>query len=189
MYLFFDTETTGIPRDYKAPLSKLDNWPRLVQLAWLLQDDKGNELEAGSCVVKPVGFTIPMDAARIHGISTQRATAEGRMVGEVLVEFSALINRSMTLVAHNMAYDEKIVGAEFLRLGMAELIGPKKRLCTMQASTAYCALPGPYGYKWPKLDELHRKLFGQGFVGAHNAASDIRATAKCFWELRKRRLI
>ena len=88
-----------------------------------------------------------------------------------------------------MAYDEKIVGAEFLRNGMTELIGPKKRLCTMQASTAYCAIPGPYGYKWPKLDELHRKLFGQGFTGAHNAASDIGATAKCFWELRRRRLI
>ena len=121
MYLFFDTETTGIPRDYKAPLSKLDNWPRLVQLAWLLHDDAGNELERGSCMVKPVGFTIPLDVARIHGITTQRALQEGRMLGEVLVEFSALVNRAMTLVAHNMAYDEKIVGAEFLRNGISQM--------------------------------------------------------------------
>lgn len=189
MYLFFDTETTGIPLDYKAPLSRLDNWPRLVQLAWLLHDERGNELERGSAMVKPVGFTIPMDAARVHGITTQRAIHEGRALKDVLTEFSAIIDKAGVLVAHNMAYDEKIMGAEFLRNAMPERIGPMKRLCTMQASTSYCAIPGPYGYKWPKLDELHRKLFGTGFTGAHNASSDIGATAKCFWELRRRKLI
>jgi len=36
MYLFFDAETTGIPRNYKVPASDHRNWPRLVQIAWLL---------------------------------------------------------------------------------------------------------------------------------------------------------
>jgi len=30
MYLFFDTETTGLPRNWKAPVTDLDNWPRMV---------------------------------------------------------------------------------------------------------------------------------------------------------------
>jgi len=34
-YLIFDTETTGLPRNYKAPVTDGDNWPRLVQLAFL----------------------------------------------------------------------------------------------------------------------------------------------------------
>ncbi len=33
MYLFFDTETTGLPRNWHAPASDLANWPRLIQLA------------------------------------------------------------------------------------------------------------------------------------------------------------
>jgi DNA polymerase-3 subunit alpha len=33
-YLIFDTETTGVAKDFKAPPSTGDNWPRIVQLAW-----------------------------------------------------------------------------------------------------------------------------------------------------------
>jgi DNA polymerase-3 subunit epsilon len=56
----------------------------------------------------------------------------------------------------------------------------------MDSTTNFCTLPGPYGYKWPKLEELHYKLFNTTFTGAHNAAMDIEMTAKCFWELRRR---
>ena len=59
----------------------------------------------------------------------------------------------------------------------------------MHASTDYCKLRGPYGYKWPKLSELHIKLFGEDFKEAHNASVDINATAKCFWKMRKIGLI
>ena len=39
MYTVFDTETTGLPRDWKAPVTQTNNWPRMVQLAWLQYDD------------------------------------------------------------------------------------------------------------------------------------------------------
>lgn len=35
-YLFIDTETTGLPKEYDAPYTDIDNWPRLVQLAWIV---------------------------------------------------------------------------------------------------------------------------------------------------------
>lgn len=185
MFLFFDTETTGLPRNWKAPLSDLSNWPRLVQLAYLLYDSKGNKISGGDFIIKPVGFTIPIEASRIHRITTERAIREGQSILSVLQEFQSLIGQARYLVAHNMSFDEKIVGVEFLRNGMHNSIQNKNKICTMERTTRFCAIEGPYGYKWPKLSELHYKLFGTGFEEAHNAAVDINATAKCFWELKR----
>lgn len=185
MYLFFDTETTGLPRNWKAPVSDLNNWPRLVQLAYLLFDKNGIKISGGDFIIKPEGYTIPSDASRVHGISTERALKEGVLLSDVLQKFHSLINEAEILIAHNMSFDEKIVGAEFLRLGMANLVPAKRKICTMQSTTNFCAINGPYGFKWPKLSELHFKLFKTGFEEAHNAAVDINATAKCFWELKR----
>lgn len=189
MYLFFDTETNGLPRNWKAPLTDLHNWPRLVQIAWILFDEKGNELDRNDHIVIPVGFTIPPSASKVHGISDQRAKEEGIDLSIVLNEMHQQIQKADYMVAHNLAFDEKIIGAEFLRQSMLNSLASKKRICTMEATVDYCKIPGKYGFKWPKLIELHTKLFGKGFDGAHNAAADIDATANCFWELKKRGVI
>lgn len=185
MYLFFDTETTGLPRNWKAPVADLANWPRLVQLAYFFFDGDGNMLSGGNFIIKPAGFTIPAEAARIHGISTERAEKEGRDLQVVLGEFQEALGRADYLVAHNMSFDEKIIGAEFLRNNMPDSLPAKTKICTMQSATDFCALPGPYGYKWPKLTELYFKLFQTGFEGEHDAAADVAATIKCFWELKR----
>lgn len=185
MYLFFDTETTGLPKNWNAPLTDLDNWPRMIQLAYLLSDDNGSRVAGGDFIIKPEGFTIPEDAARLHGISTDRALKEGRELGLVLLEFQTAVTLATYLVAHNMSFDEKIVGAEFLRNNMRDDLPAKRKICTMQSSTDYCALPGPRGYKWPRLSELHRKLFRTDFEKAHDAAADVDAMIKCFWELKR----
>lgn len=103
----------------------------------------------------------------------------------VLQDFQLLINQAEYLVAHNISFDEKIIGAEFLRNKMQDSTATKRKICTMQSTTNFCALDGPYGYKWPKLSELHYKLFRTGFKESHNAAVDINITAKCFWELKR----
>jgi DNA polymerase III subunit epsilon len=185
MYLFFDTETTGLPGNWKAPVTDLDNWPRMVQLAFWFYDGGGNRLSGGDFIIKPAGFVIPAAAARIHGITTARAKKEGKELSGVLLDFRAAIDKAEYLVAHNMSFDEKIVGAEFLRNNMRDSFPAKKRICTMKSAADYCAIPGPYGNKWPKLTELHYKLFQTGFDGAHNAAADVAATIKCFWELKR----
>mgnify|MGYP002633575015 FL=1 len=185
MYLFFDTETTGLPRNWKAPVTDLNNWPRLVQLAFLLYNNNGNRISSGDFIIKPDGFTIPPDASRIHGITTDRAIRDGHPLDQVLQQFKSMIEQATHLVAHNMSFDEKIVGAEFLRNRMENILKGKRKICTMESTTEFCRLSGPYGYKWPKLSELHYKLFRMGFEEAHNAAVDINATAKCFWELRR----
>jgi DNA polymerase III subunit epsilon len=185
MYLFFDTETTGLPRNWKAPVTEVNNWPRMVQLAYLYYDASGRKIMGGDYIIRPEGFIIPRDASRIHGISQERALDEGVSLSTVLTDFRSLIDEAEVLVAHNMSFDEKIAGAEFIRAGMKNPIPPKRKICTMESTTSFCALPGPYGYKWPKLSELYYKLFRTGFEEAHNAAFDINATARCFWELRR----
>lgn len=186
MYLFFDTETTGLPRDWKAPVTDLNNWPRLVQLAYLHYDNNGNKISEGDFIIKPNGFTIPRDASNIHGITNEKAMAEGVDLQNVLGNFHNMINTTQVLVAHNMSFDEKIMGSELLRNGFQNTIPQKQKICTMESTTYFCNIPGFYGKpKWPKLSELHTKLFGYDFEEAHNAMIDINATAKCFWELKR----
>lgn len=185
MYLFFDTETTGIPRNYRAPATDVRNWPRLVQIAWLLTDEKAKELASAEYIIKPDGFTIPAGASRIHGITTEMAMRKGVDLDFVLDVAAASIDRATVLIAHNVQFDEKILGAEFVRAGLPNRAESKPRRCTMQAATNYCRLPGPYGYKWPTLAELHSKLFNKSFDDAHQALADVRACARCYFELKR----
>jgi len=183
MILFFDTETTGLPKNWKAPVTDLDNWPRLVQLAYLLYDFDGNLIHSYNEIIKPDGFTIPTEASNVHGITTEIANQRGSEIEEVLELFYNHLKRAKFIVAHNMAYDEKIIGSEFIRLGWGNILDSKEKICTMISTVDLCKIDGPYGYKWPKLEELHRFLFNHDFDGAHDALADIQATAKCFWEL------
>ena len=185
MYLFFDTETTGLPRNYRAPVSDLANWPRMIQIAWLLYDDKRQKIAGHEYIIRPEGFTIPGEAAKVHGITTERAMDEGADLKRVLEEFNQYIDETKEIIAHNISFDEKIVGAEFIRKGIETRLFQKPRICTMHGSTDFCQLPGKYGYKWPRLSELHIKLFGEDFEGAHDALADIEATARCYWELKR----
>lgn len=190
-YLFFDTETTGIPKDYKAPSSDVENWPRLVQIAWILTDQDGNRINARNYIIKPENFVIPIASSNIHGITTQKAIEKGILIKEALDIFLKDFNKASFIVGHNIAFDKKIVGAELVRLDMKDVLDSKTSICTMQSSIDLCKIPSfkGYEYKYPKLQELHKKLFGIGFDDAHNAMSDIEATEKCFWELKKRNLL
>ncbi len=189
-FLFFDTETTGIPANYKAPISDLENWPRLVQLSWILTDSTGKELKIKDYIIKPNGFTIPMESTNVHGISTEIAETEGVLLRSVLDEFVYDLNSADTIVGHNIDFDIKVIGAEFLRTGIeVDSLLNKPTICTMKSSTDYCKLPGNFGYKWPTLQDLYYKLFGDYFEDAHNSLHDIKATKECFFELKVRKVI
>ncbi len=185
MFLIFDTETTGLPRNYNAPLTDFDNWPRLVQIAWQLHDYDGNLVEQKDFIVKPDRFTIPFKAEQVHGISTQLAIESGVQIKEIFDEFQKAISRCTHIAGHNVEFDLKITGSELLRNGFENTLKGKPLVDTMIASTSYCALPGGRGggFKYPNLAELHQKLFDQSFEEAHNAAADVVATARCFLEL------
>lgn len=189
MYLFFDTETTGLPRNFKAPASDLDNWSRLVQLAFVVTNDEGKIIRKRDYIIKPSGFEIPKEASDIHRITTEIAEDRGIILEDALVLMFFNLKKVTHIVAHNMNFDEKIIEAECIRCKMPEMFKGKEKICTMLSTINFCAISGNYGFKYPKLQELHEKLFGCQFEEAHNARADIEATVKCFFELKKRGLI
>ncbi len=191
MYLVFDTETTGLPKRYNAPISDTDNWPRCVQIAWQLHDAMGNVLEHGDYLVQPDGFDIPYDSERIHGISTQLAKEEGKPLSEVAELFMEVIGKAKFLVGQNLDFDLNIMGCEFYRLGIDNPMESLPVLDTCTEVTAQlCQIPGGRGgkFKLPTLTELHEFLFDEPFVEAHNATADVEATSRCFLELVRRQI-
>ena len=186
MFLFFDTETTGLPTNWQAPITDSDNWPRLVQLAWILADTQGVVVDERSYVIKPEGFSIPSQAAAVHGITTAYAQKNGVLLSQALEEFLQAHQQAQALVAHNISFDINILGAECVRSNKPLSCMQTTHVCTMKASTNYCQLPGRYGPRWPKLIELHEILFEEPFVDAHDALADVRACKRCFYALTKR---
>lgn len=189
MYLIFDTETTGLPRNWAAPISDTDNWPRCIQIAWQLHDAMGNLIEHQDYLVKPEGFNIPYDAERIHGISTELAQAQGVPLLEVLEKFNAALSKAKFIVGQNVGFDVNIMGCEFYRLGVNSPMATLPVLDTCTEVTAeLLKLPGGRGgrFKLPTLTELHSYLFNVPFAEAHNATADVEATTRCFLELIRR---
>ena len=185
MYLIFDTETTGLPQNFNAPLSDSDNWPRMVQIAWQLHDENGELIENQDYIIKPEGYDIPFNATRIHGISTKMAQEQGRDLQEVLEEFTEVLKKTKVVAGHNIDFDYKIVGAELFRKGIENTLEKTPSADTMELGTDFCQLSGGKNgrYKSPKLEELYEKLYGKKFDEAHNAAADVNATAQVFFEM------
>ena len=189
MYLIFDTETTGLPKKWGAPISDTDNWPRAVQIAWQLHDEMGVLIEHQDYLIQPKGYNIPYDAERIHGISTELAQQKGFPLQEVLEKFNLALAQANYIIGQNLGFDVNILGCEFYRLGIQSPMSamPILDTCT-EVTAAILKLPGGKGgrFKLPTLTELYEYLFNEPFAEAHNATADVEATTRCFFELLKR---
>ncbi|MDG2387352.1 MAG: DNA polymerase III subunit alpha [Flavobacteriaceae bacterium] len=186
MYLIFDTETTGLPKRWDAPLTDSENWPRCIQIAWQIHDSKGGLVAHQDYLIQPEDFTIPFDSEQIHGISTALAMAEGVSLATVLADFQKALDGVHYIVGHNVSFDRNIMGAEFLRAGLSDPLEEKPVIDTCTEETAQlCQLPGGRGgkFKLPTLGELYHFLFQQSFEEAHNATADVEATSRAFLEL------
>ncbi|MGB2339067.1 MAG: DNA polymerase III subunit alpha, partial [Flavobacteriaceae bacterium] len=186
MYLIFDTETTGLPANWDAPLSDSDNWPRCVQIAWQLHASDGHMISHDDFIVIPGGFDIPFESEKVHGISTDLATRDGVAIQQVVESFIEVVDKAEFLVGHNLKFDLNIMGAELLRLGKENILTTKSILDTCTEDTAaMCQLPGGRGgkFKLPTLNELYAFLFNETFDEAHNATADVEATTRAFLEL------
>jgi DNA polymerase-3 subunit alpha len=186
MYLIFDTETTGLPQNWNAPITDTQNWPRCIQIAWQLHDSFGNLIENQDYIIQPNGFTIPLNSENIHGISTDLALKKGVPLAEVLQKFNKAISKTTFIVGHNVKFDLNIMGCEFHRLEISSLLNelPVLDTCT-EDSAILCNLEGGRGgkKKLPTLTELYSYLFNERFEEAHNATADVEATTRCFLEL------
>ena len=196
MFLFFDTETTGRPKSYSALHSNTENWPRMMQLGLQLYGDERNLIREYNILIRPPegGFNIEPEAQRVHGITNEMCQEKGKPLLDVLLLFSGILNNSEYWIAHNFDFDRAIIGAESYRQFNKDIPYDQfavHEICTMKKGIEICKLPkkNGRGYKWPKLQELHQELLNKGFEGAHDALSDVKATASCFWQMLDKRLI
>jgi len=190
MYIIWDTETIGVPRNYNAPPSDLANWAtaRMVQIAWIEYDENGKKLASHDYLIKPDGFTIPLEAIKIHRITNERANEKGIPVKKALALFREAIGRNKYLIAHNVQFDQNVTGSEFIRAGQDNPIENIAKVCTMKLTTDFVKAKSGWGagkYKWPSLSELHMKLFGVKFDDAHDALVDTEALGRCFFKLQE----
>lgn len=178
MYLILDTETTGVTSS-----------DRIVSICWAFYDSDGDKLTTEHHIIRPSDFTIPVEAARVHGITTAIARQRGIPLEDALNQLRDEIEQHEPIlyVGHNVTFDRPIVLNEYERTGLDENLSPLPTYCTMRSTTSICRIPRykGNGYKWPTLAELHEHLFGHAHGDAHDAAGDVEACAKCFFELRR----
>ena len=194
--LFFDTETTGLPPKYSNLSADYDSYPYLVQVAWLVQDEHQYKLFEGNHIIRPVGYTIPSESVAIHKITNECAEKAGVSIKYVIKHLISDIQSADLIVGHNLDFDLDMIRANILKLKVDlskidKIINEKNKLCTMKATTNFCNLPSAYGDKpkFPKLEELHKILFNEEMLNAHDAWVDVAFTAKCYYELIKRKCI
>lgn len=193
-FLFYDTETLGLPVRYDASYTDSKNWPRLIQLSWILMDRNGKPVKTKNRIVYPDNFEIPSSISELTGITTEVAIKEGVQLSLVMEDFLEDVRLASYLVGHNESFDRMVLCAELHRLGLTSQIPYFMNMmchCTMKESASYCKITTPNGwdYKYPTLQELYSKLFNTSFDNAHDALADVTATAKCFWELVNRKII
>jgi DNA polymerase-3 subunit alpha/DNA polymerase-3 subunit epsilon len=177
MFLFVDTETTGL-----SPTS------RIVSVSWAVFDGSQTQISCQHHLVQPIGFTIPASATRVHGITTDRAQRTGLPLQTVLQALNADINscKPSLCVGHNISFDLPILLNEYRNAQVEDRLSVLPSYCTMRNSVHICRLPRRHGgaYKNPSLSELHKHLFGVPHLGAHDALADVLACVRCFFRLR-----
>lgn len=194
--LVFDVESTGLP-SRGLPFDH-PTYPHVVQIAGVLYDD-GIERSSFDLIVMPDGWTVPAEAARVHGITTELAMSVGVPLRVAIAAFTNLRRRADEVWGHNVEFDVGMVKAALGRCGGDPgLIDEAPAFsCTANAATPVCQLPptermkrAGFGanFKRPSLSELYAFLFGgiEDFENAHSALADTRAAARCLFELRRR---
>ena len=193
-YLFFDLETTGLITKRGAKYCQLKYMPRTISICWTLTDSKNNVIEHFYSIVKPVGFEIPEDSIKIHGVTNEIAKRDGKSFKKIVRKIQGIVNKynenNLTLIAHNLSFDIEVLKADLLRNKQYQLIADLDKfrtICTKEDTIDYCKCePFRWGsWKWPRLEELHQKCFNTGIENAHCAEDDVNALRKCFFHLLK----
>ncbi len=185
-YLIFDCSAIGKPHSYKAPFSDTFNWPRMIHLSWICLDEAFKPVKDFDCIVKPDGFAIDDTIAKNCRIELQEVEEKGESLEDILKAFDESVKETEFMFAHNLAFNENVIAAEYVRKNMTHKMFQSERFCLMQEATWYCKLPSRSGgYKWPSLNEMHAIMFEKKYAPSGNARADVIAASRCFIKLMK----
>lgn len=185
---FYDTETTG-KTDFKAAYNAPQQ-PDLIQLGYKIVEPQTREVifEVGH-LVDTTKFAswkgIDSGAFAAHGIR-EELLIYGSTPDATMKNLERWSSACSLFVAHNDQFDTTVLQCFAARSGWDPgcIFGDARKFCTMKASTNVCKIPGPYGIKWPRLNEAYEFFNpGEQFKGAHNALADVGACENIFWHL------
>jgi DNA polymerase-3 subunit epsilon len=115
----FDLETTGVDVDTS----------RIVSACVAVLDADGEVVSRWNWLADP-GIEIPPGASAVHGITTERAQAEGRgaqlVIAEIVQTLRVLFDSSIPVTIYNAPYDLSLLDRECRRHGLEplETVGP-----------------------------------------------------------------
>jgi DNA polymerase III epsilon subunit-like protein len=181
----YDTETTWFINKKEQDLNKQ---PKIVQFAWIIWELKDwiwNEIERVNILINPKS-PIPFQASQVHHIY-DIDIKDAPFIETKIDKILEYINNADITVWHNIEYDEDMIKIELKRLKQEYKYNPKQVICTMKTTVDFCSIRWNWErFKYPKLWELHKKLFWEYFIWAHDAMTDVEATLRCFLELNKK---
>jgi len=201
--LVFDTETTGLPQTKIMSPDTLHLWPHILQFSYIIYDTKINSIvESVDSIIKLNNIKISDESTKIHGITNEISNEKGEELELILNEFFYYLKNVDLLVGHNISFDINMVRVELLRLIYSDknekmiehkynlhfITNYKKICCTLKNSIELCNLEakdkkGNKYLKYPKLLELHQKLFDSIPNNLHNSFNDILITLRCYMKL------
>jgi DNA polymerase-3 subunit epsilon len=182
--LFIDTEASGLPGNWTLPYSADNNWPHVVQAAWLIYDEHRNLVKQQNHYIYEQGVDITASAIATHGIKPDYLMENGKKP-EVVMEMLAndLVEYQPTIIGHFLQLDYYLLGAAFYRSGVYNPLGKLPVFCTMVATTQLLRSPST---RQLRLGDLYYMLFKADLQHEHDAMHDAQATAEAFFELRDR---
>jgi len=198
--LVLDTETSGLPKTKIINFETLCLWPHVVQFSYVIFEN--DLLKVVDNIVKvPANVEITEENSNIHGITKNITQTKGKCIIEIIEEFMNDFNDVDLIVAHNIEFDLNMIKVEIMRIikqksnntmyniYLEKIILTKKIFCTLKETTNFCELKikrknGSEYNKFPKLSELHNKLFGIIPNNLHNSLNDVLITLRCFYKFK-----
>ena len=186
MKIILDLETTGIPLEKSRfkfyPPNDIDkyNSSRIVEIGYIICDDKNQKIAEKDFIIKPDNFIIQNE--HIHHISQELAELKGQNIKDVFTQLYEDIKNCNILISHNINFDYNVLFSECIRYNNQELIlklNNIEKYCTMLEGQKKLNL-----YKWPKLILLVDYFFpDEKWDQKHNALDDAQYCFKCYCRL------
>lgn len=181
----FDTETTGL---YNFQLDHDDpRQPQIVELGWLIGDDETGDIVASAThLVKLLpGVVMKPEVAAVHGLTEEVLAKDGRDLKDVLALFRKAVRTPgvKCLVAHNLAFDRKVIEANCARARVPQdILAEKEHFCTMLRAKEQLGLEAR-----PKLADAYKAATGEDAPAGHRALIDVGMAWAVYLALKKRR--
>lgn len=205
--LVFDTETTGLPKTKIINPDTLHLWPHIVQFSYIIYDTTENEIiETTDNIIKlPENIIISVESSQLHGITNEMSCKSKNYIHDILIKFFKDLKTIDKLIGHNIYFDINMIKIELLRIiykntfinkcskiykdNLFYITNYKNICCTLKDSIELCNIQTTNKYgksylKYPKLSELHEKLFNSVPNNLHNSLNDILVTLRCYMKMK-----